>query len=176
MTGEELYELLRQSGADAFEITDEETYAHEYYLIRHALDQHRVRKTRDLRISVFKKTKEGMLGNAEGAISPTHTREECEKEIGRLLANAAHAVNPYYRLHTGTGHPPVTDETLSPDIAAIAANYLEAVRDMAESDETFLNSCEIFAEEKTVRFRLKPAKVLLFGKEDGCRIQVQCKA
>ena len=62
-----LLNVLKTSGADAWEVTDEEEKGWEFYFIRHSLDQHRVKDVRSFSVSVYKKF-DDCLGRAEASI------------------------------------------------------------------------------------------------------------
>ena len=47
-----LLRILKTSGADAWEVTDEREKGWEFYLIRHTLDQNRVRNLESFRVKV----------------------------------------------------------------------------------------------------------------------------
>ena len=48
-------ELLKASGADGWSVTDEFRRGWEFYFIRHALDQNRVREVEHLTLTVYRK-------------------------------------------------------------------------------------------------------------------------
>ena len=151
MTIRELTDILRESGADAWEITDTRTEGWEFYFIRHALDQNRVRDVEHMEIAVYRAMDDGgMLGRASAEIPPTATAEEARKEIAGLLKDAEYAKNPAYRLNV----PAPFDEpqTQEADPAAIAREYLETMQGIPETDGEDLNSYEIFVDRQTVRY------------------------
>ena len=50
-----ILELLKTSGADGWEVTDKVAETWEFYLIRHALDQNRVKNLESFQVKVYKK-------------------------------------------------------------------------------------------------------------------------
>ena len=74
-----LIELVKNAGADAWEITDVENYGWEFYFIKHKLDQNRVKRTEHTSVKLFKKSEDGkFLGSAVSEIAPTASREEAQ--------------------------------------------------------------------------------------------------
>ena len=80
--------LLKESGVTAWEISDVKTTAWEFYFIRHALDQNRVRKVEHITVKVYQLLEDGAwLGSASGEIAPTASPEEARA----LIESLAHA-------------------------------------------------------------------------------------
>ena len=63
-----LLEILKASGADAWEVTDETEKGWEFYFIRHSLDQHRAKDVRTFTVKVYKKF-DDCLGSAVGKVA-----------------------------------------------------------------------------------------------------------
>ena len=64
--------LLKESGVYAWEISDVKTAGWEFYFIRHALDQNRVRKVEHITVKVYQLIEDGKwLGSASCEIAPT---------------------------------------------------------------------------------------------------------
>ena len=84
---EQIIELLKSSGADAWEVVDTLAQAWEFYFIGHELDQNRVRDVEHISVEVYRKLEDGKyLGSASEEISPTATGEEAKKIIDDLPA------------------------------------------------------------------------------------------
>ncbi|MBQ3481253.1 MAG: TldD/PmbA family protein [Oscillospiraceae bacterium] len=148
-----ILDLLRASGADGWTVSDEVRRGWEFYFIRHALDQNRVRDVEHITLTVYKKFCEGdaeFLGSASARIAPTASREEAERLISRLLSEAVLIRNPLYTLHEPRGEAVPVGET--PDLRAISGDFLRAMRSVEESAEADVNSYEIFADCVTRRF------------------------
>ena len=85
-----LIELVKNAGADAWEITDVENYGWEFYFIKHKLDQNRVKRTEHTSVKLFKKSEDGkFLGSAVSEIAPTASREEAQAILDKLLFQAS---------------------------------------------------------------------------------------
>ena len=99
-----ILEELKKASPYGWEVTDTQTLGWEFYLIRHRLDQTRVKRVEHIRVKVYEKSGDGaFLGSAAGEIPPTASREEAAKMIARLRANAALVKNPVYGLNQPTG-------------------------------------------------------------------------
>jgi PmbA protein len=147
-----ILELLKESEADAYEVTDRVTEGWEFYFIRHQLDQNRIRKTRHTTVRVFRNLKEGqMIGNASDEIPPTASRKEAKELIDSLIKRASYVPNPWYELNPprqAEGEP----ESELPDITQIAGDFLDTFSAIPETETEYLNSYEIFANVVTTRF------------------------
>ena len=64
--------LLRSADVYAWEVSDVLTDAWEFYMIRHALDQNRVRHVEHLTVKVYRLSEDGeTMGSASSQILPT---------------------------------------------------------------------------------------------------------
>ena len=139
---DKIIELLKNSGADAWEVTDKCTEGWEFYFIKHQLDQNRVRDVEHIQVDVFRKLQDGkLLGKASEEIAPTATVEEAKKIIEQLSERATFAPNPYYELTKET----VQVENKTYDPQEIAKEFIEAMQQVPETDGEYINSYEIFA-------------------------------
>ncbi len=148
-----ILDLLRASGADGWTVADERRRGWEFYFIRHALDQNRVRDVEHITLTVYKKFSEGdreFLGSASARLAPTASRAEAEKLIARLLGEAGLIRNPFYKLNEPRGEAAPAAE--APDLRAISGDFLRAMRAVEESSDADVNSYEIFADCVTRRF------------------------
>ena len=99
-------ELLKDSGADGWMVTDELRRGWEFYFIRRALDQNRVREVEHLGLTVYKKFSEDgkdFLGSASAQLPPTASRAEAQELIGALVEEAKLIRNPVYSLNPPRG-------------------------------------------------------------------------
>ena len=143
--------LLKESGVTAWEISDVKTTAWEFYFIRHALDQNRVRKVEHITVKVYQLLEDGAwLGSASGEIAPTASPEEARALIESLAYRATLVKNKAYTLHKP--RPAEAAEPRPVDAAAIARDFVETMRDLPETPGEDVNSYEIFVAEKTRRF------------------------
>ena len=146
-----ILEELKKASPFGWEVTDTQTLGWEFYLIRHKLDQNRVKRVEHVRVKVFEKSGDGQfLGSAAGEIPPTASREEAAKLIAQLRANAALVKNPAYELNQPSGKADEPAEL--PDPAPIAKEFLSVLSRLPETEKADLNSAEIFV--SSIRRRL----------------------
>lgn len=140
---DKIIELLKESSADAWAITDKITQGWEFYFIGHKLDQNRVRDVEHINVQVFRKMDDGKLvGKASEEIAPTASIEEAKKIIDQLCERATFALNPYYELNKETVH----EELKSFDPQQMAKEFIEALQQVPETAGEYINSYEIFTE------------------------------
>ena len=144
-----IIELLQESGADAWEITDKVTEGWEFYFIGHELDQNRAKNVEHISVTVYRKLEDGkFLGSASEEINPTASDEEAKKVISDLCERATYVKNPYYELNKEK----VTVNSSDYDIQKTARDYIEALQQIPETSTEYINSYEIFAEKCTFPF------------------------
>ena len=145
-----LLDLLKASGASAWEVTDTKETGWEFYFIRCRLDQNRARKVEHITVKVYVASPDGQfLGSASGEVPPTASREEAEKLIADLKLSASFVRNPAYTLRAGRREEPRVSEA---DVRKNAADFIRTVRSLPETKDCDLNSCEIFTSAVTRRF------------------------
>ena len=118
-------ELLKDSGADGWMVTDELRRGWEFYFIRRALDQNRVREVEHLGLTVYKKFSEDgkdFLGSASAQLPPMASRAEAQKLIAALLDEAKLIRNPAYTLNPPCGEPTSTRMRSSPTASRAASS------------------------------------------------------
>ena len=148
----EIIDILKASGADAWEITDTKEEGWEFYFIRKKLDQNRVKLVEHIRVTVYKKSGDGQfLGSAGGEIAPTADEDEAKRIIDGLIRNAAYVRNPFYTLN-GPFEGMAQAESEPVDPAAIAKDFIEAVRAVPETATEDINSWELFVSAVNRRF------------------------
>lgn len=149
---EKLIELLKNSRADAWEVTESQETGWEFYLIRHRLDQHRTKRLETISLKVYRSLEEGkFLGSAGATLPPDATEQEMQKLIDGLYEDAAYVRNPFYRLNQ-----PVREETaeeMPADLARVSADFLKTMRSLQETATEDLNSYEIFVSDVRTRYR-----------------------
>lgn len=147
---ETIIELLKQSGVHAWELNDVQTRGWEFYFIRHALDQHRAKNVEHIQIKVYQLLEEGkFMGSASAELPPTATAEEARKLIEDLAYRATLVKNRPYPLNPPKAGQPM-DEAVDP--AAIAGDFIRAMRSLPETEGEDVNSYEIFVSDKVRRF------------------------
>ncbi len=148
---DKIVEILRASGADAFEVTDTVTLAYEFYFIKHKLDQNRVRDVEHINVKVFKKLEDGkVIGSASGEIYPTLTEDEIKSEIDKLISRAENVQNPFYELNKPVEFEASKNSDI--DVSKIAEDFVNTMKEIPETDTEDLNSYEIFVNKNKCRF------------------------
>ena len=149
---EEIKEILTSSGADAWEITDTREKGWEFYFIRHALDQNRVRLVEHVRVKVYKELGDKeFLGSSSGEIPAGASRDEIASFVDGLLKNASYVKNAYYRLNQPEAGEK-EENAPAPDVRAISRDFISAIREVPETESEDINSCELFITDVTTRF------------------------
>ena len=91
MSVDTIREVLEYSDIAGYEITDTKIRGWEFYLIRHKLDQNRVKDVEHIQVKVFRSLEDGKyLGSAKTEISPTAGKEEIKAAIERLSLQASY--------------------------------------------------------------------------------------
>ena len=142
-----LIDILRTSGADAWEAADVEEKGWEFYFIRHRLDQNRAKRVRSFDVRAYRRLEDGKyLGSASAKIPADASEEEMRRIVGELCRNAEYVRNPAYTLN-----PPAAAENADgrkmADVRAISADFLRALQAVPETETEDLNSYEIFVSE-----------------------------
>ena len=146
---EELLEILKNSKADDFEVTQLKTVGWEFYFIGHSLDQNRARKTEHINVKVFKRT-EDSLGIAEGELPADSSYEEIQNFVDDLITQASLVKNKPYELP----EPQETEAIAAaiPDRKEEAAKLIDIFNTVHETETEYLNSYEIFSDVTERRF------------------------
>ncbi|WP_026518286.1 metallopeptidase TldD-related protein [Butyrivibrio sp. MC2021] len=146
---DKIIELLKASGATAYEVSDTVTEGWEFYFIGHKLDQNRVRDVEHINVTVYKALEDGkFLGSASDEIAPTATEAEAKKIIEDLLDRATFVKNAYFELNKEN----TQIENKDYDVEKMARDYIEALQQIPETSTEDINSYEIFAEKCTKRY------------------------
>ena len=125
-TLDRLLNILKTSGADAWEVTDIREKGWEFYLIRHVLDQNRAKKLENLRVKVYRKFGD-CLGSAAAPVPADADEAEMKRIVEGLLQDAAYVRNPYYTLNRpepGTRADNEQNEGI--DLKAISGEFLKS--------------------------------------------------
>ena len=147
-----LLNILKTSGADAWEVSDIQEKGWEFYFIRHALDQNRVKELESFRVKVYRKF-DDCLGSAGATVPVDADETEMRRIIAGLCQDATYVRNPFYTLNkpeVGSGAD--VTETKTVDLRAISGDFLETIANLPESATEDLNSCEVFVSEIRRRF------------------------
>ena len=147
---EMIIKALKEAGVTAWEISEVETRGWEFYFIRHALDQNRVRDVKHVVVQVFQLFEDGQyLGSASCEIAPTADEAEIRTKIAALAYRATLVKNRPYTLHAPEPFEPAADAPI--DVDAIARDFLRTVRGLPETAGEDINSYEVFVSAKTRR-------------------------
>ena len=176
-----LIDLIGQTSADAWEITEVKTHGWEFYFIRHRLDQNRLVRTTHTTVRIFRKIEDGkLLGSASEEIPPTASDEEALRILHALSERAGFVRNPAYTLldpgeetalsgdaGSKTALPGASGSETAPSkgscaeggsvknepsVSDIARNFIKTMEEILESADADLNSYEIFANVREVHF------------------------
>ena len=142
--------LLKEAGVHAWELSDVRTRGWEFYFIRHQLDQNRAKDVESIQLKVYQLIEDGQfMGSASAELPPTATEAEARKLIQDLAYRATLVKNKPYTLN-----PPRAGEPMNApvDPAAIAGDFLRAMKSLPETQGEDVNSYEIFVSDKTRRF------------------------
>ena len=145
-----LLNVLKTSGADAWEVTDKTEKGWEFYFIRHSLDQHRVKDVRSFAVKVYKKF-DDCLGSAQANVPADATEAEMRGIVEGLCRDASYVRNPAYTLNSPAGPSPA-GEAEAIDLEAISGDFIRTLASVPETETEDLNSYEIFAGSVIRRF------------------------
>ena len=142
--------LLKNSGVYAWEVSDVTTRGREFYFIRHALDQHRVKDVEHITLVVYQLSEDGeTLGSASCEIAPTADTDAIRAQIEALAYRATLVKNKPYTLNPP--RPAEAMHTAPADTAQIARDFLAVMRSLPETAGEDINSYELFVSEKKRR-------------------------
>ena len=146
-----LLEILKSSGADAWEVTDQEESGWEFYFIRHRLDQHRAKQIRSFSVKVYRKF-DTFLGSAGAEIPCDASAEEMRRTVQGLCSDASYVRNPAYTLRSPRAAE--AEEALQEEIdpGKISEGFIRTLASVPETGTEDLNSYEIFASRISRRF------------------------
>lgn len=151
MRSDGIVEILNRSKADGWEMKECTTHGWEFYFIRHQLDQNRTRNVTHIDVTVYVNMDDGKsVGMANGEIHPTWSEREVEDAVNRLCENAKYGVNPSFDLNHPSDTVKCQQET---DPYDNARDYIHTLQSIAETDQAYLNSYEIFTQADTIRYR-----------------------
>ncbi len=146
-----LLNVLKLSGADAWEVTDRTEKGWEFYFIRHSLDQHRVKDVRSFSVKVYKKF-DDCLGSARAEIPSDASEDEMRRIVDGLCKDASYVRNPAYSLNKPAAVQAPAAEAEPIDLEAISGDFIRTLASVPETETEDLNSYEIFAGAVSRRF------------------------
>ena len=140
---ETVLDVLKNSAADDYEVTQSVTTGWEFYFIRHDLDQNRAKKVEHIRVKVYKKVDDGrFLGFASGEVPVDSSEEEIKKYIDGLIYQASLVKNRPYELCAPKDAEAI--DVSVPEAKEDAARFLKTFASVEETESEYLNSYEIF--------------------------------
>lgn len=151
---EKIIELLNQSEASGWELTDIVKECWEFYFIGHRLDQNRVRDVEHISCKVFKESEDGrFLGSAGSEIAPSASDEEIRKTIDDLVFQASLVKNPRYDLNKPGKGKEASGINEEHDVKDIAYELIDIMKSLPETENEYINSYEIFVSSIKKHFR-----------------------
>lgn len=143
---EKYIEILKNCGADAWEVIRTEKKGWEFYFIGHRLDQHRAKNVENITLKVYKLSEDGQsLGFASAKVAPTESAETLKKTASDLVYQAGLVKNKPYKLNTPKPFEPLNAE-LRP-LAEEAESFIRTMNSISETETEYLNSFEIFTDQ-----------------------------
>jgi len=146
-----LLNVLKTSGADAWEVTDKTEKGWEFYFIRHALDQHRAKDIRSFGVKVYKKF-DDCLGSARAEVPADASEKEMRGIVEGLCKDASYVRNPAYTLNKPAAGLAPAAEAETIDLEAISGDFIRTLASVPETATEDLNSYEIFVSAVSRRF------------------------
>ena len=143
--------ILKKAGLYGWEVTDTTEKGWEFYFIRHALDQHRVKDVRAFVVKVYKKF-DDCLGSARAIVPADASGQEMRGIVEGLCKDASYVRNPAYTLNKPAAGQAPAAETEAIDLEAISGDFLRTLASVPETETEDLNSYEIFAGAVSRRF------------------------
>ena len=143
MKADEIVKILKESEASFWRITDTRTRGWEFYFIRHSLDQNRSKDIENITVTVFVKSEDGKgMGSATAEMGPDESEEYVRLTVKDLIFQAGLVTDDYYELKSPEDIPAPEDEDI--DINKISSDFINTMKDIPETEVTFMNSYEIF--------------------------------
>lgn len=135
-------DILKASGADAWEAVSTKVKDWEFYYIGRRLDQNRAKDVEHITLRVYKLSDDGYMGMASAEIPPTETDESVKKTVAGLVYQAGLVKNKPYRLNVPKPYEPVKAREF--DLKTEADRFIKAMDSIRETETEYLNSYELF--------------------------------
>jgi PmbA protein len=146
----DILDVLKNSDADDWEVTDTETDGWEFYFIRHNLDQNRAKKVAHINVTVYKKIEDKYLGRASAEIAPTLPKDEVKKMVDDLVFRASLVKNEMYTLGGPSKAEVLPKEEGS--VSSVSRDFINTMNALPETKTEDINSYEIFVNGETKHF------------------------
>ena len=146
-----IIEILKNSNADAYEVSEINKEGWEFYFIKHSLDQNRAKTIKNYEVKVYKNIDDNkFLGFASGSISPSDNKEEIKKKIDNLIYQASLVKNNPYELNKPKDAEVINRKDIN--VEEEAKKFINCFNNLNETETEYLNSYEIFVEKINKHF------------------------
>lgn len=146
-----IIEILKNSNADAYEVSEINKEGWEFYFIKHSLDQNRAKTIKNYEVKVYKNIDDNkFLGFASGSISPSDNKEEIENKINNLIYQASLVKNNPYELNKPKDAEVINRKDIN--VEEEAKKFINCFNNLNETETEYLNSYEIFVEKINKHF------------------------
>ena len=135
-------DILKSSGADAWEAVSTKVKSWEFYYIGRRLDQNRAKDVEHISLRVYKLSEDGFMGMASAEIPPTETDANIRRTVEGLVYQAGLVKNKPYRLNVPKPFEPVKAREF--DLKAESDRFIKAMDSIRETGTEYLNSYELF--------------------------------
>lgn len=155
---EQILNALQKLGIDSYMVNETKRETMECFFIRRRLDLKRSTEVTEYTVTVYRPVErdgQRLLGESSAQIYPMMSEQELETALSSAYASAAFAVNPFYELLEGCreAHRP-SDSSLAGVTKETAMKQMaEAIFAEDDRKEVFVNSAEIFVENKNIHIR-----------------------
>ena len=146
---EQLLTLLKQSKASGYQVTKTKTISHEFFFVKHELDMNRSKEVTHYHVNVYVTGEDNQyLGDASFEVMANSSVEEMQKLIDKGIYSASFVKNQYYEL-LDTCEPNTHTTVTNP--MEVAKDFVEVMQSIPETEQTYINSYEIFVNENEKR-------------------------
>ena len=135
-------DILKASGADAWEAVSTKVKNWEFYYIGRRLDQNRAKDVEHVTLRVYKLSEDGFMGMASAEVPPTETDAGIRRTVEDLVYQAGLVKNKPYRLNVPKPYEPVKAREF--DLKTEADRFIKAMDGIRETETEYLNSYELF--------------------------------
>ena len=146
-----IIEILKNSDADAYEVSEINKEGWEFYFIKHSLDQNRAKTIKNYEVKVYKNIDDNkFIGFANGSISPSDNEEEIKRKIDNLIFQASLVKNMPYELNKPKDVEKINRKEIN--VEEETKKFINCFNNLNETKTEYLNSYEIFVEKINKHF------------------------
>ena len=147
--------IMSSCGASEYFVTETVTKSAQLFFIKKKLDMRRFENTAEAELRVYKTFEDNgtkFKGSADVIVNLTDSDEDIAKKIKSALYGAGFVKNKFYEFAKAVKSPEIVMESdlNGTPLSEIALKFSDAVYEEDCDDKAFINSLEIFAEEKRV--------------------------